>query len=226
MKSLSILFFLLSLSFAGNSFQFFVKAGGTNSSFQDSRGVAPAAGYLLGIGADFALPLNFSISKGFDYLTRASILYNKIVAPRVYMGEFPDGRDVFLTDIHFRALYYEIPILLNYTVHISHDLFFKVLSGYTYSMPHKDLTNINEKDYLFTDVLNSDYHYSYYKSVEPALGNYVNAYTYTLGLELKYKKIGLNMRYDIDKRGVVWGNVISEIYKKLHSLQISLISYF
>lgn len=227
MKKLIIAFLLLMcISFPEAKNNWFFHVGGTVSDFRDSHNlddIKSINGFFYGFGREWSISDNFLISAELKYSVKGAILENKRIQP-VYFINYEV--DIYRTDIICKIGFLEVPIHAKHSFTLKYfDL--KVYAGFSYSIPYRDLTKLEEKELWLSNINPYDYRhlFEYQRWEDSGFGNNHSDFIYDFGIEIVYKHYGISFMYSYDSRYVWWFDSISEVHKNMYSIHLSLLIY-
>lgn len=224
MKKIAILISVtIVLCSAQEKNNWYIKGGLNTNSYKNTyniENVSSMTGYNFGAGYELLFKNYFFVSVGLEYIVKGANLHNKTIQP---LDE--NILEIYNYDIQCRFAYLEIPIFLKHGFNLKNDFFLKLYSGITYSKPIKDMSKIIKKDLRGYRNPEIEYYYDFQKYPESVFEDNKGDIVLSLGLELKYKFLGINLQYSLDGREIYFCDSITPIYKTLYGFHIGLIFY-
>lgn len=212
-----LIFLLFSLNLYSQS-NWQLKGGVAYSKFRSVES-QNKSGFTLGIGHEWSLMKNFSISWEFLYDQKGAILKDKIIG-----GGYV--RFVYKRDIFTAIAFIESPILLKYNISINKQTKFQLLTGLSLAIGIRDNTKVKNQRFLFEvkdpkEWENLYYDYDFNIDPDGPLPHIARSsgFIFTSGIAMQWKFLSMEIRYGYDLYDVE--TVVSyDLYENLHSLYL------
>jgi Outer membrane protein beta-barrel domain len=224
MKILTFFSFIFLINFnlqSQTNWQF--KAGPNYTRFNSEKDTSPKIGYMLGVAKRFNIYDDLSVYGELDFIAKGAILKDRNVRPVV--GNL-EPRNAYKWDISGYLGYIELPILLSYTFPFLNNYNFRLFLGPSFSIPVKDLSNFDKKNFIETvdpfNLPSTKYEYNFEE--ESVFGNNSIMIIYHLGFDISYSNYSVELRYILDSRNNYYFKNLSKVNDKLNTFQL-LIGY-
>lgn len=212
-----LLFLVFSSLHAENKFRFVI--GPTVSYFLDAENTKPKVGLAIGVRKDFQLHRKLALSTGANFASRGAVLENRAVRP--YASQ---PTEAFYQDIHGMGGYIELPILIEYEIPITRKFNIKPTLGPAISIPAKDLSHFERREFLDIYVPQQSDPSEYDFSFEQESGFGVSHISIVLNfaIQLQYLRYILEIGYVRDSRETYHFKNLSEVNNRMHSIYFTI----
>lgn len=197
-----------------------IKAGINYSTLRDSDSDFKL-GYTFGIGKEWHVIKNASITSEINYTIRGGILKDKPI-----IGNLDDYQDIYSHDINVSVGYIDIPLLLKYSSPIKNDVYIQLYIGPSFSMPISDNSDTKERQFLFfydphdPDKNNKIKDIKYFWKQESEFSIFNFDYVYNVGVEFKWSRFSAELRYSYGNEELGFVDMITEVKKKSHAINL------
>ena len=224
MKKLLILFLFFPLLTAPLNAQsgYMLKAGVNYSTLRNSDADFKR-GYIFGIGKDWHVIKNASLTGEINYTTKGGILKDKPI-----IGNLDDYQDVYSHDIHISVGYIDIALLLKYSSQITNDMYIQLYIGPSFSMPVSDNSDTKRQRFLFyydphdPDKYNKIKDIRYFWKQESEFNIFNFDHVYNIGLGFKWSRFSAELRYSYGNKEFGFVDMITEVKKKSNAINLLL----
>jgi hypothetical protein len=220
-KNLILFFMILFLNIASSFGKSIIKSGVNVSNFYECNEIWKL-GIVLGFEKDVAIYKDLTISGGLDFTTKSG-----------FIGDLPiytwQKKEVISYDLDIKISYLEIPFLLKISLPNESLKSIQFVGGYSFSIALFDNSTKSEKESLFSYDPQRDYDKPFdtdptrYGINQEAVTVFNSTNSgFVFGLRYNFSKMGIEIKYRNDIKGIGPIDYISDIDKKLKTISLLL----